>query len=319
MSINTMKTLRFISVQPAIDYYTWQVEVMVQNFLHNGINGNHIDIVCAIRDNMIPVAWRKLAERYNMVRFFFYNDERVKPCYISSVRPNILKQHFTKFPELQRDAIMYHDCDIILTKTPQWDHLIQDDIWYLSDTVGYIGAEYIQSKKYGVYEGMCDIVGIDPAIPIREQKNSGGAQYLMKNVTADFWEKVEKDSEALYQFFLDHLVKHPETKEYHPIQKWTADMWAVLWNGWYFNHTQKVVPELEFAWPMHTLESWEKHTILHNAGVTKEWATKSKLFYKGDYMNTLPYNLSIEDFDSSLCTSKYVEAIISTGHTSCLL
>jgi hypothetical protein len=314
-----MKNLRYVSVQPAIDYYTWQIEVMITNFMRNDVNGNHIDVVCAIKNNHIPPAWQKLAERYNMVRFFFYNDTRQNPVYISSVRPHILKQHFAAHPDLTNDAIMYHDSDIVLTKTPTWDHLVQDDVWYLSDTIGYVGAEYIKSKKCGVYEEMCKIVGIDPEIPAREQQHSGGAQYLMKNVTAEFWEKVERDCEALYHFFLDHLKIHPESPTYHPIQKWTADMWAVLWNGWLFNHTIRVVPELEFAWPMHKLEDWNKHTILHNAGVTKEWSETSKLFYKGDFINTLPYNIKQEDFDPTLCTSKYVEEILKTAQTSCLV
>ena len=40
---------------------------------------------------------KTLAEKYNYVRFFFYDDCRRYKNYISSVRPNVLKQHFEKY------------------------------------------------------------------------------------------------------------------------------------------------------------------------------------------------------------------------------
>ena len=317
-----MKNLRYISVQPANNYYAWQVEVMVNNFIKNNVNPNYIDIICSIKNDEIPEKWDKLRKHYNTVRFFFYNDTRENSCYISSIRPHILQKHFEAHPYLKDEAIFYHDCDIILTKPVDWSHLLNDDIWYLSDTKYYISAEYIKSKKYGVYERMCEIVGIDESIPEKYNDTaSGGAQYLMKNVDADFWKKVYDDSEKLYQFFLDHLKVFPEgcLKGYHPIQKWTADMWAVLWNAWYFNHDTLIVPEMEFAWPMHGLDMWEKCNILHNAGVTEESHIPEKLFFKGNYVNgKLPYEIKLEDFASDRCTKKYVENILETAKKSCL-
>jgi hypothetical protein len=32
-----MKNLRFVCAQPAIPYYTWQVEVMIHNFIEMGV------------------------------------------------------------------------------------------------------------------------------------------------------------------------------------------------------------------------------------------------------------------------------------------
>ena len=258
-----------------------------------------------------------MAAHYNYVRFFFYNDDRVNPIYISSIRPHILKKHFAAYPELKNDAILYHDCDIILTKPVNWNHLLHDDIWYLSDTRFYIAASYIKSKKFGIYEEMCKIIGIDEAIPEANELNSGGAQYLMKNIDAEYWQKVEDDCNKLYQFFLDHLKEHPQTPEYHPIQKWTADMWAVLWNAWYFKHEVKVVPEMEFAWPMQGLDQWEKCNILHNAGVLD--ADHERMFFKGRYINKLPYDMNTDTFKRDLCSYKYIEAIMDTAKKSCLV
>jgi hypothetical protein len=318
-----MRNLRYVSAQPANDYYIWQVEIMLNNFLKNGINGNNIDIVCSVKNQNIPDNWYKLANHYNYVRFFFYDDERTDHVYPSITRPHILKKHFAKYPELKTEAIFYHDSDIVFTQPVNWNHYLEDDIWYCSDTISYIGANYIKSKKYGVYERMCEIVNIDESIPEKNQDNSGGAQYIMKNVDHTYWEKVEKDTTSLYQFFLDHLRAFPESPKYHPIQKWTADMWAVLWNAWYFGHETKVVKDLQFVWPMWKIEDWDNIKIFHNAGVTAESGKAQKLFYKGKYTNgnpKYPYtDVVLEDFNDKLSTYKYVQEILETAKKTCLL
>ena len=39
---------------------------------------------------------------------------------------------------------------------------------------------------------MCKVVGIDKAVVKANQENSGGAQKLMKGLTSQYWEKVER-------------------------------------------------------------------------------------------------------------------------------
>ena len=113
-----MRKLRYISAQPATDYYVWQVEVLINNFTAMGINPNDIDIVCWKQNGIIPQRWITLAETYP-ARFFFYDDTRETKHYISSIRPNILKQHWEAHPYLQGDAIFYHDSDILFTRNPK--------------------------------------------------------------------------------------------------------------------------------------------------------------------------------------------------------
>jgi hypothetical protein len=307
--------IRYICAQPATPYYTWQVEVMIHNFIKNGINPNYMDIVCGITEEGIPEAWSRLATTYNYVRFFFYRDMRKNIQYIPGIRPHILKQHFKSHPELSSDIIFYHDCDMVFTKPVDWNQFVDGPLWYASDTRFYIGAEYIKSKGMDVFQGMCDIVGIDPSIPEQYELHSGGAQYIMKSVTWEFWDKVERDAESLYRFFLRHLETHPESPSYHPIQKWTADMWSVLWNCWYFGHVLHVVPELEFAWATQGIDKWQSCNIYHNAGVVKEY--EHKYFFKGNYINKLPYGIT-NTIDPGLASHYYVNEIIETAKTSCL-
>jgi hypothetical protein len=317
-----MKNLRYICAQPRLIYYAWQVEVMINNFIKNGINPNNIDILVAWNPNddtntpEVIEAWDKLASHYNTVRFFFYQDTRQQPVrYISSIRPNILKQHFERYPELQYEAIFYHDCDIVFTKPPQFDHLLLDDLWYLSDTNSYINYDYIMSKGKDVYDKMCEIVKIPKMIPKLMNNHSGGAQYIMKGLNYEYWAKVEKDSEQLfYQITQLNNQKKAIDQTHHELQIWCADMWAVLWNGWLKGNETQVVPEMNFSWATDSKNRWEETTIFHNAGITGP----GNCFYKGNYINSLPYNVE-DKFDEHFCSKLYFNEIKETAQKSCLI
>ena len=178
--------LRYICAQPASTYYSWQVEVMLNNFMEMGINPNNIDIVCWKVNNVIPPEWTSLAQAYP-ARFLFYEDTRETRHYISSIRPNILKQHFAAFPDIEQEAILYHDCDIAFTKEINWKQFLNDDKWYGSDTRWYIGHDYILSKGEDILDKMCEIVDIDKQLIKDNELNAIGAQYLMKGINADYW------------------------------------------------------------------------------------------------------------------------------------
>jgi hypothetical protein len=318
-----MKNLRYICVQPRLVYYAWQVEVMINNFIKNGINCKDIDILVAYNPNdntsteeSIRV-WDKLIDHYKDIRFFFYLDTRKQPIrYISSIRPNILKQHFEKYPELSKEAIFYHDCDIIFTKPTSFKNFLSDNIWYLSDTNSYINYDYIKSKGEDVYLKMCEIVGIDPIIPKLMNSNSGGAQYILKNIDYTFWEKVEEDSEELY-FQITQLnhIKKQEDQSYHELQIWCADMWAVLWNGWLRGHETKIVKELDFCWAPDSEDRFNQTNIFHNAGITCSCGGK---FYKANYRNSLPYNLDLR-IKEGTASYKYYQEIQETAKKSPLI
>jgi hypothetical protein len=317
-----MKSLKYICVQPRLYYYAWQVEVMLENFLRNNIKPSDIDILVAwnlhdltnTQEHVLP--WFKLKNKYKNISFHFYQDTRINPHYISSVRPNILKQHFTAFPELKDKVIFYHDCDIVFTKKPNIEKFLHNSVWYLSNTNSYINYDYIISKGHDVYNKMCEIVGIDPIIPKLMNSNSGGAQYIMKNIDDSFWEKVEHDSEELFKQITElNNKKKLDNPTYHELQIWCADMWAVLWNAWLRGNETKVVPELDFCWATDTINRWEETSIFHNAGVTPD---RKDLFFKSDYINSSPYHME-NKFSSKYCSYNYFNEILKTKETSCLI
>jgi hypothetical protein len=304
--------MKFICAQPGIDYYTWQVEVMINNFIEKGVNPKDIHIVCSHHGTILP-KWIKLKDSYSDVNFFFYRDERQKPSYISSVRPHLLYKHWILHPELEKETIFYHDCDIVFAKPVDFEGMLEDNKCYVSDTVSYIGAEYIRSKGEHYLDYMADIVNVNKQYIIEQEKNSGGAQYILKNIPTEFWKKVYYDSEALFRLITHQIDKD---KPGHPLQIWCADMWAVLWNLWFWDKQVLVSDKLSFSWATSGIQDWDKHPIFHNAGVVDD---KHQMFYKGKYQTVLPYDIKLEDYTPAVCSYMYAQEIINTSKKSKLI
>jgi hypothetical protein len=298
--------MKWISAQPATIYYAWQVEVYINNFVENGVLPSDIHVLFLV-DGEIPKEIQTLQRNYPNIAFHFYTDTRSDKSYIPSIYFNAVKQHIRAFPELEKEAIMFHDSDTILAKPFQQTYtLLGDKIWYFSDTKSYINYDYIQQKGEDVYQRMLDIVGIDGSIPKICNSQSGGAQHLIKSAPFAFWNKVEMDSIALYKMFCDteHLYQKKHDGDY-PIQKWTAGMWSLLWNAWYFGNEVKISDELNFAWATDKIEWLENKQFIHNAGVTPD---RQDLFYKGEYTNTLPYNRNLQ-ISQEYCSYEYYQWI----------
>jgi hypothetical protein len=91
-----------------------------------------------------------------------------------------------------------------------------------------------------------------------------------------------------------------------PIQFWTAEMWSLLWNLWYFNFDVKISEKLSFSWATDDNISYEKHPILHMAGITDD--LKNTKFFKGDYINISP----LEKLKENINHFDYVDKNSST-------
>lgn len=301
----------YISAQPDNKYFHWQVEVFINNAMKVGINPINIHILFAY-DNGISNGSKDLKNRYPFVRFFFYENKiKNNGGYIPSLRPEILSQHFKLFEYLEDENIFYHDADIIFRDIIDFDSLINDENWYLSDTVSYVGSDYIKSKSEDLFDDMCDIVGVDKKKVEDNNNNSGGAQYLLKNIDYKFWEDVRDDSISLYRYMNKRENEERKTNNndsYNPIQKWCADMWAVLWNGIKREHNIKISKELDFSWSSGNIRDWEKSKILHNAGITD--SNNGKVFYKGDYTVESPFDGNFDNISQYSNSKNYVDAIL---------
>ena len=302
--------LQYICVQPYTIYYSWQVDVMINNFIDVGIKESAIHILLSYDsevDTKTYYVWNKVIEKHKDVNFYFYPDLRINKNYVSSIRPNVLMQFYKDHPKFNSIPIFYHDCDILFTKPVNYSDLLNDDIWYVSDTNSYINYDYINSKGHGIYEKMCDIINIDVNIPKMYNNDSGGAQYIIKNIDWRFWEMVELDSERLFTQMTNYNNELKDRyNNYHELQIWCADMWALLWGAWKSGYKTKTISDMEFCWATDNISKWEACPIYHNAGVTSE---NKNMFNKSNYQQTLPYNLDLSKINKQYCNYRYAKQL----------
>ena len=318
-----MKDIVFVTAQPDVPYFHWQVKLYVHNFIEKGIDPSNIHVIFSTLGNNKLSQGAEDLKKIG-VNIHSYKDERVNKRYIPSIKPFLLYKWLEQYPQYGK-CFFLHDADIIFRELPDFEKMMNDDICYLSDTIGYIGYDYIMdccrryesqhptSEKGQLLKEMADTIGISVDLIKENQKNSGGGQYIIKNTDYKLWEKIYLDSFTLYNNMLIYQRKFPINPG--QIQFWTAEMWSVLWNLWLHNFKTKVVNELSFSWATDNVDVYKKHPILHMAGVTDD--LKKTKFYKGEYINIDPIEKLREDpthfnyVDTKSSTIKYIEVMRS--------
>lgn len=296
-----MKELSFICAQPDDQYYTWQVHTWLESLRQIGYSDDAIILIFTpnFREPNLTT-WKEIEKLYPEATFYYYKDtdniSKTLSIYIPVIRPYILMKYFQEHPQMVNRALFYCDSDVVFTKDFNIDDYINDDICYLSNTNSYINSSYFDSKvkdvkpelledykKRDILAELTSIIGINRETCERNKDHSGGAQYLLKNIGASFWEKVIGDC-LVIKTYLSNVNKQFFESESKGFQSWCADMWAVLWNLWLREQETKVIPELDFAWSTDDISALQKNKILHNAGVTGDAMMDGvPMFYKGTY------------------------------------
>ena len=319
-----MKDLIFVTAQPDVPYFHWQVKLYIHNFVEKGINPKQIHVIFALVHGAKEPSDGAIDILKQGVNVHFYEDKRDNKSYIPSIKPYLISNWLKENPTFGKSFFL-HDADIIFNYLPDFGQLMSDDVCYLSDTIGYIGYDYIMyccnnyerqhpsSEKGQLIKEMANVVGIDVELIKENQKNSGGGQYIIKNTDYKLWEKIYKDCTPLYNQMHDYQRRFP----IHPgeIQFWTAEMWSLLWNLWNEGFDTKITEQMDFSWATDNIEKYEKMPILHMAGVTDD--LKKTKFYKGEYINVDPIeklreNENVFDYvDENSTTIKYIDVMKS--------
>ena len=293
------KELKFVTCQPDDVYYTWQVHLWLESLRSIGHSDKAIVLVFTPSFREKSDKWQKIVDLYPEAEFSFIKDvdnvSRYLGTYIPVLRPYCLMKYFKENPEMVSRSVFYCDSDIQFTYKFDVSEWMEDDVCYLSDTNSYINASYFDSKtrdvipekleaykERDILNETASLVGINREICEENNKDSGGAQYLLKNIDHTFWEKVLVDCIQI-RIHLTNINKEFFASEDKGFQSWCSDMWAVLWNLWMREQKTKVIPELDFAWGTDPIKKLDKCTIYHNAGITQEDMGGYLAFYKGKY------------------------------------
>lgn len=362
-----MKQLHIISCVEDLPRFEWETIVQLHSARkHNLSDKFRIIVFLPAYKEMLGFnsRWDKIVKMFPETKFFFYRDVRNKVTdlmvnydYIPIHRLCSLERHFKEHPSLEKDSILYIDSDVIFNKAPEIsEECLQDDTNYLSDTHTYLNAEYLEGKwtdvipekqdKYkelDVFSKIAKLCNIFPDTIRENNKNTGGAQYLLKNMNSKFFSSCI-DTCLMFRGFYQHVNQEffPGTtrqqREDNGIQSWCADMIAIQWELWKQNRPSLTPKWMDFAWATDKVGKLDTVWMLHNAGVTsnasiritedlksvkdennKPIVIEAPALYKESYKRTSVFE-SIEDVEKvanhpesqKYCTSVYAQEVLET-------
>lgn len=280
-------------MQPAIPRFQWELEVLLTNIRQ--FTDMEVVLLFSEHKFTVPIHFR---DKWGCSVFTF-TDYRDDKYYIPSIRPYLWWQYLKQNPEAENETYFYIDSDIIFREWPDFTTLdISPKRWFSSDCSGYIGADYVLSRERGpeIAAKMAEICGI--TLDQLKATPGAGAQWVIQNPTAAFWERSYRDSVEIYHYF-----RGVDSN----IQKWTAEMWAQL-----FGMTREGIEvvinheQLDFCLPTDPVEKWDTVKILHNAGITEGGGDS---FFKGEWDQESPLGRDWSHIRKDKATIKYVEAM----------
>jgi hypothetical protein len=306
--------MKFVSAQPATQYFVWQHEVFDYQFQKLGYDIND-SIVVFVKTDPLSETVIKYVNK-NKHRVILVEDERKDKFYIPSIKIHGLYQLYKHHYHLiDGHNVFLHDSDIVFTKHFDWDSIVKiPNTAYASDCISYIGAKYIDSKSPILTDKMCEIVDISPALVRAKERQAGSAQTIFPKNSIDykFFEKCEKDANRLYQFGSSEEGKsYKKANDPYPIQIWCAEMWSILWNLWLKGIACVVHKDMEFGWPNWNLKELDKVKILHLSGITSD---KDGQFYKGKYINKLPFGEDFSNINKDKAYGYYASIVQELAH-----
>ncbi len=374
--------LNIVSCTTGVHRYAWETFVLLDSLREFGYSDSTYILVWIPKDHVHkpkPALWEKLEKTFPEVVFqWTYDHEDFGNLgrqfnYNPIFRPYILAKLYASTPNLKDEAIFYIDSDIVFTKKFDFSPYLQDDkICYLSDTNSYINAAYFDSKKSILFDDAGDykepefvakakwkefltrdilaetasFAGITRDICVKNNQNSGGAQYLLKGIDTEFWEdvidttiNVRNHLRIVNEEFMRN--DNGQSKEDNGFQSWCADMWGVLWNLWKRGLETRTPKELDFTWATDVLvqdgiNKLEKNFLFHNAGITGDAVIRTNrmtagvtryidapAFYKGakEFETMAPYDnetflnqIISHEVSKEYGTAWYAEKLLNLKH-----
>lgn len=301
----------YLNVIPDELYFLWQIEILLYNFHSIGINQKDIHVIIGYDEHKgVNERISQFIHECNYALFFTYSDDRTNKVYSASLVQYLIAKHLEAHPYLESEALFIHDSDIIFKHKLELTTLLQDTNWYASYSGDYIGCDYIITHGGDLlFNKMCTIVGISPEIVIANNKNAGGAQYLVKETTASFWLKVANDGELLYKLLLKENLPNGiiDYSKYSPkVNPWYASMWAMWWNSILINRPLQVTDVLDFCWADEDIRRWHTTSILH---YSMKYKNDLPCFRKTNYIFSSPYNFDLSGISKDTCSYPLVQTM----------
>ena len=279
-SFNKAKSITIVSVIEDRDYFLWQQEVQCYHMAENYSHLNYEVIILREKDE--PSDWSKHISKTSNTSLYRLTEDEInsfKP-YKCSYKPYGLYLRNSDSSKNVLENIFAIDSDVILNRDLDYAFLLEDDKWLYSNCESYLGYKYLSSKlsEAQILE-MVNIVGADINM-IKKKSSAGGAQYLYKKPTVEFFKKTSHDSIKLYEKLKQYQAEGSD------VQIHTAEMWSQPWNS-YLCAEVAVSEKLDFAWATDNIKEMANKPITHFAGSPTEGS-----FRKTEHVNPFAADLS---------------------------
>ena len=117
--------MKYISAQPELKYYEWQVDTMINSYLKNGVSP--FDIIILLGDTG-EYKFNKLRTKYTHVNFISYPYKQ--EVYAPAIKPYLMSKYFGSCGCTAGHQYYYADADTVLLKP--LGEFTKDKVW-LSD------------------------------------------------------------------------------------------------------------------------------------------------------------------------------------------
>lgn len=184
-----------------------------------------------------------------------WTDWRTEKVYNAAMKPALVGAWLTAHPEHEATQLTIIDPDCIPTRAPAGD--VTATRWVGTDTDSYSGPGYLRSKP-GVWEMLCDLVGVDPD---RADRPGVGAQVTATGQPGEFWTTVAEKSVAAY-----HAMQASGTD----VQAWCAEMYVTALECARRGIDLDPDPAYAMTWANGPASGWHDSGFHHSAGVTAD-------------------------------------------------
>ena len=303
-------------MNPAIQRYYWENAVAVFNLETLGVSPKDIIILYTKGDDSVS---HKLESQFGITTYT-YPDLRPNEAkaYIPSIRPYLWWQFTKDQTWAQTETFMYQDSDIVYRQIPNLNKVpATPNHFYGADVESYVGPAYFHSKGDKLVSLALDTLGITQAQFEDFRGVSVGAQWVISAPRPDYWQDVYETSYKLYDKMVSdeprqkvEFAKEGRPNEF-PFQSWVSEMIAQLYLTAKYGITTEKSEELNFNWSSDHPKDLSKH-ILHNAGVTRDMARDNKLFFKGKYVMSSPFDENIDWVNPDWNSHEYATWVMRT-------
>lgn len=271
-----IRTFDYICAQPDKLRFRWELKVLLGSLLKLGVQRDNIHFLVLLEDRDEPSPEMRRLEQYAKIYYYKERPEfvsgQVDRVYKPSSKPYLFYRFWQDHPEYVDKAFFFVESDMLVLKVP--------------DIEAVSGVRFWSDASKAIEPGLLD--GHFKKTPVG---TPFGFHCIGSGFTADFWAKVEWDSNVIF---------HEMVQKNLPGNRWIAEMRAWMWNSNEQEGITNVIhPELQFMTGEGLKKSFNLYHQLGRQGFRKkefveqepfDWADQQKVaapFQLGLYIQAI--------------------------------